>query len=153
MPDLISIAAFNERESAEKLTTRLCEAGYIAELYDETLEQKWHLFQVAPHAQFRVRVVQTEDEEALKQLQAWEKSGKDDYIAHAVHCPDCQSTLVEYPQFSRRTLVGALPAIAAAAGIVERDYYCENCQFTWPAEPPPAPPEVDPLNWPKSWKV
>jgi hypothetical protein len=56
---------------------------------------------------------------------------------------------VEYPQFSRRTVLGALPAIAAAAGVIEKDYYCEACHYTWPAEPPKAEPEKDVLGWEK----
>lgn len=151
MAEFISIAAYNQREPAEQLTAKLRDAGYDSELFDESLEQKWHLFQISPHAQFRVRVRAAEYERALDQLKQWE--GKDEALNAAVHCPECGSTLVEYPQFSRRTLLGALPAVAAAAGVIEKDYYCEACHYTWPAEMPKPGPEVDRLNWPKSWKV
>ena len=37
----------------------------------------------------------------------------------------------------------------AAAGVIERDYYCDDCHFTWPEQPPKPEPELDILNWPK----
>jgi hypothetical protein len=146
MPEFISIAVFNERDPAEKLAIRLRETGYEAEVFDESLEQKWHLMQIRPRGHMRVRVPETQRERALQQLQQWSGDG---LLAGAVRCPECGSTQVEYPQFSRRTIMGALPAIAAAAGVIERDYYCEACHYTWPADPPPPEPERDRLNWQK----
>lgn len=69
--------------------------------------------------------------------------------ARAVRCPECGSLRVEYPQFSRKTLMGALPSALATAGLIERDFYCEVCHFTWPPDPPKPEPELDILNWPK----
>ena len=147
MAEFISIVSFNEREPADKLAARLRAAGINAEVFDESHEQKWHLFQLQPHAHMRVRVRPTESDRALQQLLDWD--AEDQCLAQAVRCPSCNSTRVEYPQFSRKTLLGALPAIAASAGVIERDYYCEACHFTWPADPPKAEPERDALNWPK----
>jgi len=148
MAEFISIASFNDKEAAEKLAARLREAGYDSEVFDESMEQKWHLFQLQPHAHMRVRVPDATSQQALQQLRDWE--GTEPTLAAAVHCPECGSTCVEYPQFSRKTLLGALPALAAAAGVIERDYYCESCHFTWPAETPKPDAEVDRLNWPKT---
>jgi hypothetical protein len=147
MPEPISIASFNERPPAEKLAARLRDAGFESEVYDESTAQKWHMFQLDPHAHMRVRVVEEDSDRALQQLQAWD--AEDGALAGAVRCPECRSTRVEYPQFSRRTVLGALPAIAAAAGVIEKDYYCEACHYTWPAEPPKAEPEKDVLGWEK----
>jgi uncharacterized protein with PIN domain len=146
MPEFISIAVFNERAPAQQLAERLRAAGYQSEVFDESMEQKWHLMQIHPHAHMRVRVAESESERALQQLALWAKEG---LLPDAVRCPECGSTRVEYPQFSRRTLLGSLPAIASAAGMIERDYYCESCHFTWPAEPDKPGPELDRLNWPK----
>ena len=146
MAEFISIASFNDKEPAEKLAARLREAGFDSEVFDESMEQKWHLFQLQPHAHMRVRVLDATSQQALQQLRDWE--GSEPALAAAVHCPECGSTCVEYPQFSRKTLLGALPALAAAAGVIERDYYCETCHFTWPAETPKPDVEVDRLNWP-----
>ncbi|HEX8310091.1 MAG TPA: hypothetical protein VF614_02165 [Chthoniobacteraceae bacterium] len=147
MPEPISIVSFNERPPAEKLAARLREAGFEAEVYDESLAQTWQLFQIDPHAHMRVRVIEDQSQDALRMLQEWDAA--DGSLAGAVRCPECQSTRVEYPQFSRRTLLGALPAIAASAGIIEKDYYCEACQYTWPAELEKAEPERDELGWEK----
>ncbi|MES2570596.1 MAG: hypothetical protein V4710_11155 [Verrucomicrobiota bacterium] len=151
MAEFISIAAFNHIEPANQLAVRLQEAGFQSEVFDESMEQKWHLFQLDPHAHMRVRVPEPDFERAIAQLHQWE--GNNEFLAQAVHCPECSSTLIEYPQFSRKTLLGALPAVAAAAGIIERDYYCNSCQFTWPAEKPLPEQEVDTLNWPKKRPV
>ncbi len=147
MAEFISIATFNSKPPAEILATRLREAGFASEVFDESQEQKWHLFQLDPHAHMRVRVPEPELQRATEQLEAWR--GGEPSLAEAVRCPSCSGTRIEYPQFSRRTLVGALPAIAAAAGIIERNYFCEACQFTWPAEPAKAQPERDALGWEK----
>jgi predicted Zn-ribbon and HTH transcriptional regulator len=146
MSEFISIAVFNQREPAEALANRLREAGYEAEVFDESMEQKWHLLQIRPRGHMRVRVPEAQRERGLQQLQQWSNEG---LLEQAVRCPECGSTQVEYPQFSRRTLMGALPAIAAAAGVIERDYYCEACHYTWPADPPAPEPERDRLNWRK----
>src|SRR4030095_9378091 len=70
-------------------------------------------------------------------------------LSQAVRCPECGSMRIEYPQFSRRTIMGALPSALAAAGVIERDFYCEACHFTWPAEPPKPGPNLDSLWWSK----
>ncbi len=150
MAEFISIAAFNEREPAQELAEQLRGAGFESEVFDESTEQKWHLLQIRPHAHMRVRVAESQSERALQLLQDWDREGKlTELLARAVRCPECASTRVEYPQFSRRTIMGALPAIAASAGMIERDYYCEACHYTWPADPPKPEPERDRLNWRK----
>ena len=70
----------------------------------------------------------------------------------SLKCPECGSSRIEFPQFSRRTLMGALPAALAATGVIAQEYYCESCHFTWPAEVK-AEPELDILNWPKTTHV
>lgn len=148
MEQLLRVASFNETESAEAVATRLNQAGFHADVHDESDQQKWHLFNLAPRAHLHVRVPQDEEARVIAQLKEWIASGED-AAAKAVRCPECGSFRVEYPQFSRKTLMGALPAALAAAGVIERDYYCESCHFTWPAEPPKADPDLDILNWSK----
>jgi predicted RNA-binding Zn-ribbon protein involved in translation (DUF1610 family) len=146
MEQLITVATFNEKEPADQLAARLGTAGFSAEVQDESNEQKWKLFNLTPRAHLRVRVHSSEEDRALAQIDAW----KDDLVlAAAVHCPECGSSRVEFPQFSRKTLVGALPAALAAAGVIEQNYYCDSCAFTWPGKTPEPEPELDRLNWPK----
>jgi len=43
-------------------------------------------------------------------------------------------------------------ALLAAAHLIPREYYCEDCQFTWPDKVAPEV-ERDALNWPRKSKV
>jgi hypothetical protein len=149
MEQLITVATFNEREPADHIALRLRESGIDAEVYDESNEQKWKLFNLHPRAHMRVRVHSTEEERAHALLAEWRGEPA---LTQAVVCPECHSSRIEFPQFSRRTLLGALPAALAATGVIAQEFYCEACHFTWPAETK-AEPELDILNWPKSSRV
>lgn len=146
MEQLITVATFNDREPAEHIASRLRDAGFSAEVYDESNEQKWKLFNLKPRAHLRVRVHTSEETDAIAKIEEW-KAEPD--MKQAVHCPECGSSKIEFPQFSRRTIMGALPAALAATGVIDQEFYCENCHFTWPAEAPKEGAEVDILNWPK----
>jgi hypothetical protein len=147
MAQITTIASFNELGPAEILANRLREAGYEAEVRDESGEQKWKLYNLHPKAHIRVVVGEAQIREAEAALRQWHEA--DGALSAAVRCPECGSARVEYPQFSRRTIMGAFPAALAAAGVIERDFYCEACHYTWPAEPPVVEPALDPLGWPK----
>src|SRR3954463_11374575 len=149
MEEFLTIATFNDRTPADRLTTRLRAAGFNADVFDESQAQKWLLLNLTPRAHMRVRVLKEEGDRALKTLNEWDTA--DGAMRESVRCPQCRSSRIEYPQFSRRTLMSALPAAAAAAGIIDRQYYCEACGNTWEAEPKP-PAELDVLNWPRQSK-
>lgn len=150
MEQLITVATFNERDPADQVATRLRQAGFSAEVYDESHEQKWKLFNLHPRAHMRVRVHSGEEERAQAFLAEIERD--EPALAQAVKCPECGSSRIEFPQFSRRTLMGALPAALAATGIIAQEFYCESCHFTWPAEVK-VEPERDSLNWARASKV
>lgn len=150
MEQLITVATFNEREPADHIATRLRESGIDADVYDESHEQKWKLFNLHPRAHLRVRVHSTEESRAQGLLAEW--LHHESALNAAVTCPECGSSRIEFPQFSRRTIMGALPAALAATGIIAQEFYCEACHFTWPAEAKPEP-ELDILNWPKDSRV
>jgi len=147
MAKFVTAAAFNQPEPARQLAQLLLDAGMNAEFADESLAQKFQFFQVTPRAQFQVRVGAQQLAPALQLMKL--RAQNFPALQMALHCPECGSTQVEYPQFSRRTLMGALPALAAAIGLIENDFYCTNCHFTWPAKIPPPSPPVDKLNWPR----
>jgi hypothetical protein len=147
MAQLMSIVSFNDLEPAETLAAKLRDAGYHAEVRDESAEQKWKLFNLHPRAHIQVIVPEGETDAAT--ATALELDRTQSVLAQAVRCPECGSMRVEYPQFSRRTIMGALPSALAAAGVIERDFYCESCHFTWPAEPPKPGPNLDSLWWSK----
>ena len=147
MDSLTKLAAFNELQPAEALLARLKESGIESFIHDESNQQKWQLWNLKPHAHLHVQVPVDQEENARHLLTGWVAEAGSSL--GAVRCPDCGSFTVEYPQFSRKTLVGAMPAALATAGLIEQAYYCEACHLTWPTEPPKKEPELDILNWPK----
>jgi len=76
----------------------------------------------------------------------------DGVLARAVVCPQCQSSRVEYPQFTRKFFTPRLGSLLCAIGMLRRGYYCCDCQFTWPAEAR-IEPERDDLGWPAKSKL
>ena len=147
MDTLTKLAAFNEKQPAEALVARLQGSGIEADIHDESSQQKWQLWNLTPLAHLHVRVGVAQEANARKLLQQW--TAEDGTSLGALRCPECGSFCIEYPQFSRKTIVGALPSALAAAGVIDRGFYCESCHFIWPAEVPKAGPELDILNWPK----
>lgn len=147
MDSLKKLAAFNDLPPAEALVARLKESGIEAFLHDESSQQKWQLWNLKPRAHLHVRVSVDQETHAGSLLREW--AAEAGSSLGAVRCPDCGSFAIEYPQFSRKTLLGALPSALATAGLIEQDYYCDACHLTWPGEPPEKEPDLDILNWPK----
>ena len=150
MEQYLTVATFNAREPAERIAARLREAGFKSDVFDESDAQRFLMLNMEPKAHMRVRVDKDDGERAIQLLNEWDK--QDGAMRDAVRCPQCGSSRIEYPQFSRRTLMSALPAAAAAMGLVEREYYCEACSYTWPDEVK-EPPKLDVLNWPEGTRV
>lgn len=150
MDQYLTIATFNDREPADRIANRLREAGFNADVFDESAAQKWLLLNISPKAHMRVRVDKDDGERAMEQLRQWD--GQDSAMSEAVKCPQCSSSRIEYPQFSRRTLMSAFPAALAAAGVIEKDYYCEACSFTWNPDEK-AEPKRDILGWEEGTSV
>jgi hypothetical protein len=149
MEQVIAIATFNDKAPAEALKDRFDQAGFHAELTDDSGTQALFFMSRHPRAHMRVLVRKEEFEKAKSLLREWEHEG---VMSQAVICPQCGSSRIEYPQFSRRTAGSMFFALLAAAHVIPREYYCEDCQFTWPDK---VIPEVDrdSLNWPRKSKV
>ncbi len=146
MESFVTVAAFNEREPADLLAARMRQSGFSADVHDESQEQKLKFFNLTPRAHLQVRVPSGEEDRALATLAEW---SSDPVLSAAVRCPECGSLRVEFPQFSRKTIVGALPAVLAAAGVIEKNYFCLACNHTWPPKAPAPEPKLDRLNWPE----
>src|SRR5258706_7639921 len=86
MEQLITVATFNEREPADHIAARLREAGLSAEVYDESHEQKWKLFNLHPRAHMRVRVHSAEEKRAHALLDEWKGSLAE--LEQAIMCPE-----------------------------------------------------------------
>jgi hypothetical protein len=128
----IPIALFSSREQARPIQQRLLEAGIIAELHEETaLQRLWFVPKKAAGA--HIDVAASQFERADKLLSAWDLA--EGALAQAIHCPECKSLHVDYPQFARNSLITNIAAgLAAELGLVEKDYYCEHCHYTWPKD-------------------
>jgi hypothetical protein len=146
-----SIAAFDRQAPAENLAKMLHERGIEAGLQNETADQTLRFFTGKHHAQFKVTVLDENVERALKEFAAMKplppERAFECPVTQVIRCPDCGSTQVEYPQYSRNTLIGALPSLASTVGLVEKDFFCRVCNFTWPPpEDTPAPPAEEALS-------
>ena len=149
MEQTLTVATFNESAPAEILKDRLIAAGLHADLMDDSGAQAIFFLSREPRAHMVVRVRKEEYEKATSMTREWEKEG---LMREAVRCPQCGSFRIEYPQFSRRTAESVFFAQLAAAHLIPREYYCEDCQFTWPDKVTPDV-ERDALNWPRESKV
>ena len=149
MEQTITVATFNESAPAEALKDRLDKAGYHAEVTDESGAQSIFFMSRQHRAQMRVQVRKEEYETAKNLIREWEPDGA---MAQAVRCPQCGSSRVEYPQFSRRTGASLFFAFLSMLHLIPREYYCEDCQFTWPDKVEPTI-DRDALNWPRKSKV
>src|SRR5262245_22377626 len=145
MSEPISVASYDYLPPANALVHALSERGIEAGLHNETADQALRFFTKQAHAQFRVMVPPDQVERALAEMARLDplppERASECPITQVIRCPECRSTLVEFPQFSRNTIVGALPAVAASLGLVEQDFFCRSCNYTWePAPSPPSPP-------------
>jgi len=149
MEQILTIATFNDAPPAEALKDRLIEEGFHADLTDDAGAQAIFFLSPHPRANMHVHVRKEEYETAKKRVQEWEKEGA---MSEAVRCPQCGSSRIEYPQFSRRTAQSLFFALLTSAHLIPREYYCEDCQFTWP-DKVKADVERDALNWPRHSRV
>lgn len=128
----IPVALFNNRNLAEPIQSRLAQAGIGAEIHDEPgLERLWFISK--PKAAVRLDVPANQFESSEQMLVDWDS--KEGALHDAIHCPECKSLLVEYPQITRHSILTNLAmGLAAELGLVEKEYYCRECHFTWPRE-------------------
>jgi predicted Zn-ribbon and HTH transcriptional regulator len=128
----ISIALFGDRAQAEPIRQRLAHAGLAAEIHEESALQKlWFVSKRAAGVSLEVPADQFVKAEAL--VATWDTA--DGALSQAIRCPECKSLRVDYPQFARNSVLTNLAAgLAAELGLVERDYFCQECHYTWPKE-------------------
>jgi len=128
----IPLAFFTNSAKAEPLQRRLREVGIGAEIHDELrLEKLW--FVSKPESGARLEAPAEEYERAMDLLLGWDASER--ALGEAIRCPECKSFRVEYPQFTRKFLIPNLAlGPLSALGLVEKEYYCQDCHFTWPKE-------------------
>ena len=126
---MVTIATFNEPAKAKRLKERFQQSGLRADIHNES-----HLQQVAfmsrPQANVKVKVDDEDFEKAQGLMVEWEAEDPD--IASAiVRCPQCGSASIEYPQLTRKALTPAMASVLFALKIFPKEFYCEDCHFTW----------------------
>ena len=141
---VLPVATFNELEPAQALREQFIRAGIQASIHDESkLERFW--FMSEPLAAIHVEVSQPDFLKARRLMQDWEHTSQ--ALKVAVRCPECGSSRVEFPQITRKFLMPVVETVFMAMHLIPREYYCEDCHYTWPKEKP-VEPERDILGFP-----
>jgi transposase-like protein len=124
---MVTIATYNEPAKAKRLKDKFRAAGVAAELHNEAQLQAI-AFMAKPKANAKVMVEEQDFERAQALMVEWEAA---DPEVGVLHCPQCNSTRIQYPQLTRKFLTPALAGILFALRLFQKEYYCQDCQFTW----------------------
>lgn len=129
---MVTIATFNEAAKAKGLKKRLQKAGIPADVHNESYLQKV-AFMSKPQASHKVLVEDGDFERAQQLMLEWESA--DPEIGKAlIRCPQCDSPRIEYPQLTRKFLSPAVASVVFALRIFPKEFYCEDCHYTWSNE-------------------
>ena len=129
---MVTIATLHDPAKAKELKARFQQAGLKADIHNERYLQQV-AFMSKPQANVKVQVDDTDFERAQQLMVEWEASDPD--IASAiVRCPQCGSSRIEYPQLTRKALTPAMAGVLFALKIFPKEFYCEDCHFTWTNE-------------------
>ena len=126
----IPVALFSNTGQAQGLRQRLAAEGIAAEVHEELrLEKLWFVSRKSAGA--RLEVPAGQFEQAYERLMDWDTA--EGALRNAIRCPECKSLRVDYPQFTRKFFIPNLVmGLFAELGLIEKEYYCEECHFTWP---------------------
>ena len=136
----VRIARFKNRASAELVQQDLTRAGISAEVHDELgLAKLWFVTKRRAGARLEVPGERVGDAERLLRVRDAEFG-----LPDVVRCPECSSLRVDFPQFTQKSLFTNLAiGLVAELGLVERQYYCEECHCMW-NRPDPKPRRARP---------
>ena len=90
-------------------------------------------FMSKPQANVKVQVDDNDFERGQQLMVDWETSDPD-IAAAVIRCPQCGSSQIEYPQLTRKALTPAVAGILFALRIFPKEFYCEDCHYTWSHE-------------------
>lgn len=133
---MVTIATFDDPAKAKHLKKRLEEAGVKADIHNEGRLQSAATLSEA-HAHAKVMVVEEDFTAANKLMTEWEAS--DPHIGAAIRCPQCKSPRIEYPQLTRKFITPWLASVMFALKIFPKQFYCQDCHFTWGKDGEPLP--------------
>jgi hypothetical protein len=133
---MVTIATFHDQAKAKELKSRFQQGGVRADVHNEAPLQAVG-FMSKPKANAKVLVEDNDFERAQALMIEWEST--DPAIAAAlVRCPQCGSSRIEYPQMSRKFLTPALVGLFCTLKIIPKEFYCEDCHFTWTNQEEPS---------------
>ncbi len=100
----------------------------VAMFPDRALEKLWFVHKSHP---VRIEVPCDQFELAEEMLIESDARGS---LPDAIHCPECKSLRVQYPQFAHKSVIpNVIVGLMATFG-GQKDFYCEDCHYTWPRE-------------------
>ena len=109
---------------------RLEEEHIPARVHDSgILRHLWFVHR--PGAVVRLDVSAKDFQKSQQLLQAMDSGRKGRPTVPAIHCPECRSTRVIYPQFTGKFFLPNLIGLLSGLGLVKKEYYCEDCHYTW----------------------
>ncbi len=126
---MVTIATFEETTKAKRLKDRFQQAGLTADIHNEGHLQRV-AFMSKPQANVKVQVEDNDFERAQSLMVEWEATDPE-IGAAIIRCPQCNSSRIEYPQMTRKALTPAMAGILFALRIFTKEFYCEDCHFTW----------------------
>ena len=140
----VKVAVFEELNEAQVLEAFFKSKGIETRTYNDKILRLF-LFLCPPRATFRVQVRQGFSKYVMDLLET--EPGVPAVLQKAVHCPDCGSLRVEYPQMTRKFF---LPTLLLHLGIIfrviEHECYCESCHYIWNLPPKLASPAQSPAS-------
>ena len=146
MRSSVTVATFNDPVKAAILKERMEKAGVSVEMSDESTTQSLMFFSKGL-ASVRLQVEKDDWDRARKMLADWDAA--DGALRDALHCPECKSPRVSFPQVTRKFPAPLFVfSLLIKLKLIDAEFYCEDCHFTWP-ENKPVQPDLDVLNWPK----
>ena len=130
-----TLAAFDDEAGAEPLHQLLRGEGFESRIADERkLQRLWFLAQ--PQAGVHVQVAEDRFPAAKDTLVNSPRG--EAVLRDAIRCPSCNSSRVQYPQMTRKFILPTLVAqLLVLFGLIRRECYCEDCQYTWVRERKP----------------
>src|SRR6266516_7805905 len=103
---MVTIATFNEPDKAKRLKQRFQQAGIKADVHNERHLQQM-AFMSRPQANAKVMVDDDDFERVQNLMIEWETSDPD--VASAIiRGPQCNSSSIEYPQMTRKSITPAV---------------------------------------------
>jgi transposase-like protein len=129
---MVTIATFNDPGKAKELKRRFQEGGVRADIHNERYLQGV-AFMSRPQANAKVLVDDNDFERAQGLMIEWETSDPE-ISAAMIRCPQCGSSSIEYPQMTRKFMTPALVGLLCTLRIIPKEFYCEDCHFTWSNE-------------------